>query len=82
MANLVEIFEKTRSCMLLVLRKHLRSVKNKLAVVPDIWYYDFSECNKQKKRKKKKEINQICYLRKHKKCVDSFILIVQWSFKY
>ena len=82
MANLVEIFEKTLSYMLLVLRKHLRSVKNKLAVVSDIWYYDFSECNKQKKRKKKKEINQICYLRKHKKGVDSFILIVQWSFKY
>ena len=55
MANLVEIFEKTLSCMLLLLRKHLRSVKNKLAVVPDIWYYNFSECNKQKKKKKIKK---------------------------
>ena len=55
MANLVEIFEKTLSCMLLLLRKHLRSVKNKLAVVPDIWYYDFSECNKQKKKEKKRK---------------------------
>ena len=77
MPNL-EIFENVLSCMLLVLRKHLlRSVENKIVVVLDIWFDDFSKCTKHRK-----EITQICYLCKHEKCVDGFVFIVQWSFKY